>query len=230
MKAKNIFFGVVIGLSLISCSIQTPQKQERSVTVTGSGTVSAKPDKAIISLAVETSSKDVIKAADDNATKMNEIQNNLIAEGFSNDSITTSNYRIYQESSTRNGVTIKGDYVVANFVTIEIVNIANVGKAIDIAVKAGANKLTSVDFIISNNADLIRQARVIAMKNASESASLMAGASGAKLGKILIITEDGEPNVIARTMLYEAANSSSTPINPGDSTVSVSVRCTYELE
>ena len=221
-------------ITLCSCVLRTEEKGEtqRSISVTGTGSVRVKSDAATINVAVATYNRSVIEAARLNAETVTKVRVALIEAGFSADSITTSDYRIWQDISNRNGVQYRGDYRVTNSIHIVTPDTSKAGNAIDVAVKNGANEFSSIQFTATNTADAMREARTLAIKNAAEAANLMAKTAGADLGRVIKIEEQGQP-YFARAegpKLMAAANDFATPINAGEQEVTVHVYCQYELK
>ncbi len=220
-------------LPFSSCVLRTEEKNEsqRWISVTGSGKVKVKNDAATINLAVVTYNRSVIEAARQNAEAVTKVRVALIDGGFPADSITTSDYRIWQDVSNRNGVQYRGDYRVTNSIHITTFDADKAGNAIDIAVKAGANEFSSIDFSATNIQDALREARTLAIKNAAEAANLMAKTAGAELGRVTKIIEQGIPAYTSRegAKLFTAADLS-TPISAGNGEVKVTVLCEYELK
>lgn len=225
---------IVAAVLLSSCSFtvkQEPMKATRFVEVSGKGSVTVPADEAILSFSVITYNRDVMIASQTNAETVTKIQKTLIDEGFSRESITTADYRISQESQNRNGIQVRGDYRVNNSIRILIKNMDRIGTAIDTAIKAGANNFSSIEFNVSDKDAAVREARTQAVKQAYEAAKLMVSTSGAALGKIITIEEgyglqppaydDYEPMFETKAV--------STPISPANKTITVSVRCTYEI-
>ena len=221
--------------SLSSCYVRAEdnKKEARWISVTGTGSASVKSDIATIDVAVVTNNRSVIEAARLNAESVSKVRAALVEAGFSDDSITTQNYRIWQDSSYRNGVQYRGDYRVSNSIQIVTHDPRKAGNAIDVAVKNGANEFSSIDFTSTKTGDAMREARTLAIKNAAEAANLMAKTAGAELGKIISIQEAGAPMYAARAegakmMATDALFE--TPINAGDNLVTVTVHCVYELK
>ncbi|MBO7123649.1 MAG: SIMPL domain-containing protein [Treponema sp.] len=225
----------VAALALFSsCYIRAEDKRdaERSISVSGTGSVSVKADQATINVAVVTYNRSVIEAARINAETVAKVHGALADAGFAPDSITTNSYRIWQDSSYRNGVQVRGDYRVSNSIQIVTMDPRKAGTAIDAAVKAGANEFSSIEFSSTKIDNALREARTLAIKNAAEAANLMAKTAGAELGKIISIQESGAPTHAARVegAKLMAANDFATPINAGDNLVTVTVYCVYELK
>ena len=79
----------------------------------------------------------------------------------------------------------------------------------------------------------MREARTLAIKNAQDAASLLAGASGCKVNSVLEIREDYTSTGRGNEMLYKAASMSNgatpTPITEGNVTITSNVTVKYEL-
>ena len=217
-----------------SCYIRAEDRKDQSrwISVSGTGSVSVKSDFATINVAVVTSNRSVTEAARINAETTAKVRSALVEAGFADDSITTQNYRIMQDTSYRNGVQYRGDYRVTNSIQIVSHDPRKAGNAIDVAVKAGANEFSSIQFSSTRTDDALREARTLAIKNAAEAANLMAKTAGAELGKIISIQENYAPagNVVRLSKAMEASNDFATPINAGDNVITVTVNCNYELK
>ncbi len=75
----------------------TNQPYARTITVSGEGKISAKPDIANISLSVVSKAVTVKQVTTDNNTKMNAVLNAVKAAGVEAKDITTSQYSLYPE-------------------------------------------------------------------------------------------------------------------------------------
>lgn len=216
-----------------SCYVRSEESKDPSrwISVSGTGSVSVKSDLATINVAVVTSNRSVTEAARINAETTAKVRSALVEAGFADDSITTQNYRIMQDTSYRNGVQYRGDYRVTNSIQIVSHDPRKAGNAIDVAVKAGANEFSSIQFASTRTDDALREARTLAIKNAAEAANLMAKTAGAELGKIISIQENSAPaGSPVRLSKAEAVNDFATPINAGDNVITVTVYCNYELK
>ncbi|MBP3773002.1 MAG: SIMPL domain-containing protein [Treponema sp.] len=240
---KNFVYSTAIlfaGLfALSSCTIHQDAYSKRTVSVSGTGAVTLEADNATIILSVITKGKDVAETSSENAKKMTAVQDEIIKAGISKDCISTQNYSVYQEShyDQKTGRQIPDDYRVTNQIKILVKKISMVSDVIDLALKSGANQLSSLNYGVSDTEIAKKQARSLAIAQAQESANLLAGASGAKLGKVLSISEHADYSY-PRAMLMKTANldmaaaseAVSTPVSGGSSTVTVSVDAVYQLK
>ena len=141
--------------------------------------------------------------------------------------ITTVDYRISQDNSNP----YPGKYTIVNYVQVLIRDINNAGNIIDHAVANGANGLTSFTYSATENPNALREARTLAVQNAQDAASLIAGASGCKVSEVLDISEGYNPSSYTRAAGAKlmATNSAITPIEAGNVEVSSTVTITFSL-
>ena len=232
--AKSI---LIIGLGsalFSSCFLGRPAKEEapvRSITVSGTGSVSVKPDMVSMKFIVKTTGWNCPQTAERNAINTTNTINAIKEAGVPESDISTYDYSITQDNTHA----YAGEYTVRNTIAVLIRNVDLTGKVIDAAVKnnTGANGITSFEYLVSDKATALREARTLAIKNAQDAASLLAGASGCKVNGVLEIREDYTSAGRGNEMLYKAASMSNgatpTPITEGNVTITSNVTVKYEL-
>jgi uncharacterized protein YggE len=127
------------------------------IYVTGSGTIKATPDRVQIELTVVTKNPDVKAAQKENARKMETVMSVLRDPSKGNPNhkeIGTTSYSISEVYYPDDALKAKyGDnvtiYEVSNTISIETEKIDQVGDIIDLAVAAGANSVSSLQFTLS---------------------------------------------------------------------------------
>ena len=228
---------LIIGLGtalLSSCMIGRPQKEEapvRSITVSGTGSVSVKPDMVSMKFIVKSTGWNCPQAAERNAINTTNTINAIKEAGIPESDISTYDYSITQDNSHA----YAGEYTIRNTIAVVIRNIDLTGKIIDAAVKnnTGANGITSFEYLVSDKATALREARTLAIKNAQDAAALLAGASGCKVENVLEIREDYTSSGRSNDMMFKAASmnggSTPTPIVEGNITITSNVTVKYEL-
>ncbi len=118
-----------------------------------------------------------------------------------------------------------------NSVHLTVHDIGKLGQILDKVVTLGANDVNSIEFGVAEPEELKDEARKLAMRNAIANAKLYAEAVGARLGKVLTISED--QGVIAARYASPAPmamETKSVPIEAGTTTVETRVTVTFELE
>ena len=228
-------------LLLSSCSIQQDHYSKRTVSVSGTGSITVEADTATIILSVITKGNDVSETSAENAKKMTAVQDAIKAKGIQKECISTQNFSVYQEShyDNKSGKQVYDDYRVTNQIKILVKKIGMVSEVIDLALKSGANQLSSLSYGVTDTEIAKKQARSLAIAQAQEAANLLAGASGAKLGKVLSISEHADyayPRArmlkagLANSDMALAEEAVATPVSGGSSTVTISVDAVYQLK
>jgi len=193
-----------------------------TVTVSGSGAVSAVPDTASITAGVETRATTAQAALSANAKDMQAVIDALRAAGGKK--LTTSTVSL-SPSTTPEGS--PNGYVAVNTVTAEF-PLGSAGKGIDAAAAAGANTVYGPSFTNSDRDALYQKALQAAVADAKSHAETLAAAAGRQIGPAITITESSAaPSPMYATK--DAAGIAETPVvsGPQDTTAMVSV--TYEL-
>jgi uncharacterized protein len=209
--------------------------QPATLTVTGQGSASAAPDIGMIRAGVETEGKTAAAALTANNALAARIIATLKEGGVAPGDLRTGNLRVDPIYANRSGSSQQrtpevAGYRVVNEVSITIRDLAGMGALLDRVVRAGANRINSVGFGLSDDSALTDEARRRAVAEARRIAAVDAEAAGVKLVKILSISEGGsfppQPGPALR-MSVEAA--SSVPVEAGESTVRASVTMVWEI-
>lgn len=195
------------------------------ITVQGTASVVAVPDRAEISFGVESPAQTARAALAANAAEMRKVIAALKAAGATE--VKTQSVSLstrYTQAGEPNG------FVAQNTVTAKVADVAKAGPAIDAAVDAGANQVYGPSLTRSNQAELYRQALKAAVADARLRAQAIAGAAGATLGKVTDVTENGSgPQPLAIESQKAGVADSSTPIEPGTQEIAASVTVTFAI-
>ncbi len=244
MKRCNYCFlaiGTLLTLTLTACDLNVASEVlsssaiDRTIHVTGSGSVTGEPDIATLDVGVSVEKETVAEAREEAASAMTALINSLKANNVAEKDIKTENFSIYpQYDYIGNGRILRG-YRVNNTVRAKIRELGTLSDVIDGAAEAGGNSIVinSIQFMIDDTTPLQTQARSLAVKNAEAKAQTLAAASGVRLGEPVTITESsyfaGPPILTTEAAFAEGARTS-TPIVPGALTVTVHVTVVYEIE
>jgi len=214
----------------------TQVKQEsKTISVIGTGIAKAKPDRALISFSVVTQAASAEEAVSENADKMNRIVKAVRSMGILENQTETSAYSltpIWEYPKDGSSPRIVG-YTCSNTIRVTVKDLNKVGEVIDVAVKAGANQVSSLQFTISDEAmrQLGLNALSLAVRDAASKASTIATAAEVTLiGPVSISLSGYTPYV--RSYAFESlVGSVTTPIiPPEDVSVTVSVSAIYEFK
>lgn len=200
---------------------------KKTIEVGGTGTFGMKPDESIVYLGVQTQSANAVTAQKDNAAKMEKVIKALQDAGIQKDDLVTSNYTMYPMKD-QTGEKITG-YVVSNQLKVTIKNIDKTGDVIDKAVKVGANEINSISFTLSHDSQ--QGAREQAMRNAVKAARLDADRLARELGvKIMGPLQANTGGGTVTSARFVETRTLTTPIEPGNITVSAFVSVVYQFQ
>ena len=204
-----------------------PGPMPATVAVSAMGEEQLTPDRARLSIGVQTQAPTAAEASARNARLQRAVIDTLRALGVPAEQISTSGFNVYPEQQydqqTRRARIV--GYNVQNTVVVELRQTAQVGPALDAALAKGANLVSSLEFYSSQVEVARRRALAKAVENARADAEVMARAAGGRLGPLVEVTtgvvESPRPIPMMRMEGRAAAASApDTPISGGTQTVS----------
>ncbi|RFU69133.1 DUF541 domain-containing protein [Peribacillus saganii] len=196
--------------------------------VTGDGSVTAAPDRAIVTVGVITEGNNPETAQTENAAAITRVVNALIAIGIARENIRTADYRIEPQYDYKDGQQIFKGYKVTHLLRITVENINQTGTILDTAVKNGANYAANIEFLISNPEEYYNRALTLALKNALGKATTIAQTLGVHLIKTPTLVEEiSQAPAPVLLKSAEFAASQTTPIQPGEQTIRAKIRVEY---
>jgi len=224
--------GVGTSMGFEAFTYQGEEANEKTISLSGSGSASAQADEASISLGVEVTDESAAEAIAENAAAMAAVIEAVKAQGVSEDDIVTTGYSVYpQYDWTEAGRVFRG-YTVTNMVRVTVKNLDKVGDVIDAAGEAGANRIDSISFELSDakREELKMNAYVVALEDAQAKADLIAETLGLTITGVQSVSESSYVPSRTYQSVAEAdyaMGSAPTPILRGELTVSVSVHIVY---
>ena len=126
------------------------QSQEQGpgwIQVSGTGSVTVAPDRARVSFAVETRAASAAVASGNNADVMDAVLAAIRGSGFDGLSLETFGYSLRPEYSNVNDQRAREivAYTALNNVGATVEDVGAVGRVIDAAISAGANRVASIE-------------------------------------------------------------------------------------
>jgi len=206
---------------------QEADKLPPSIRTSGEAMVTAAPDRAQIDVGVTTQANTSQAAAAENAKKLEATLTRLRQALGSNTDIKTTSYTLspnYRYPREGGEPSITG-YTATNIVRITIDDLDLVGKAIDAATQAGANRIQSLRFTLKDERNVQAQALREAAANARRKADALAAALNLNIIRVLSVVESSPADFPVRDVAFARAESTQTPILPG----SIEVRATVSL-
>lgn len=242
---KTLFRAAALGALIVASSaaaasaqtvVTAADAQFRATTLNLSafGESEVAPDKATISLGVQTEAPTAQAAIGENANKMNRVIAALKRSGLTDREIQTSNLSlspqyVYQENLPPR---LTG-YQASNQVVITVRDLNRLGQVVDATVNAGATNIGGINFGVENPTEAENRARQQAVQALRAKADLYAQATGHRIVRLVSLNEGGSyspsPPPMAVMMRAESAKFDSTPVSPGEVKVRVDVSATYEL-
>jgi hypothetical protein len=205
----------------------------KTIQVTGTATVSAPPDEALLNLAVETQGTTATEATTNNAAAMSMVMGALASAGVTNDSIQTVSYTltpIYKNNVNQSAPSIIIGYTALNAIQVTVKDLGSIGKIIDQAISAGANEVQGITFTLSDAAlaTLQKQALQLAVQDADGQAKAMATTLGINITGPISVTPGYTFQPTNYSRLAEAS-AAQTVIQPGTLQVTATVQVTYQF-
>jgi len=225
-------------LALSACDSTSPAgtvsagQTTRQVTVIGHGTVEGVPDTLTVDGAITFAAPDVTSAMNQVSQRQQAVIDALANAGVDRTDIATTNVSL-QSQFGADGTTIVG-YQASNSIQVKIRDLGSASQKLALIVSTGgdATRISSVNFAINDDSQLVKDARSRAFDDARDRAQQYADLSGLKLGKVISISEapgavpPPVPVPMPRGSMVAAAP---VPLEPGQQTVSFDVTVIWEL-
>jgi len=217
----------------VNAQTDVDTSEERVIQVTGYGTVSARPDTAVVRLGVETEADTAEEALDENNVRMSALISVTLEAGVAEDDIQTEGLRLQAIYNNQNNddapIQVVG-YHASNIVAVTVRDLDGLGTLLDAAIVAGGNTIQNISFEVSDRDELMAAAREAAMNNATEKAQQLTALADADLGEVLTIIEFG--GVPPAPVALEAAQTtaSAVPVAPGTQEIQATVQVSWRIQ
>jgi uncharacterized protein len=236
MRKTNVRRAWMGALLLLLVPTAAVAQQLSSITVSARGESRTPPDLARIALAVESGAPTARAAAEQNARSMEAVIRALVGAGLTRDQIQTRGYQLHPEYvHDRDQPRLRG-YRAMNMLLVETPRMDQVGRLIDVALEAGANRMDGVMFTVRDAEAAGAEALRDAVERGRRAAETMAAALGVRLGPVLQATTAvggahlPPPPPMPMARMGVEAMDVSTPIEPGLQTIHAQVQLVYALE
>jgi uncharacterized protein YggE len=210
---------------------QAPASDQRSITVTGTATVTAANDSAFLSLGVSTTHSTAALAIADTSSRTRRVLKALAAQGIAAADIQTQTVSVRR--SVRRATKQRKRrvvYTASNSIGVTVRPAGKTSAVIGAALKAGATRVSEVAFFPSNETALYRQALGLSYDDAREKAELLAERAGVTLGEPLSIVEgQDEFEPLAASPVSSDGGGGSVPIEPGTATIFAAVTVVFAI-
>ena len=225
----------LIALPVTAQTAASPTQPPPSISTSAVGETTVVPDRAMLSVAVESQGQTAAAAGAENAKLQTRVIDAVKAAGVAAAQIRTSGYNVfpeYTQPSAGKGPRITS-YRAHNTVQVEVRNLESVGKVIDAVLAAGATNLGGLSLFASNTDAARRDALQKAVAKARSDAEVVATAAGGSLGALLELNTEpfGTPQPIYRDVMsaQRMAAAAPTPIETGEMTVQAVVDVRWQF-
>lgn len=237
-KLYYVIFALSIAIVLMASIMYaspletSDQTEEHTIYISGSAERSVVPDTASLSIGVVVQLPTAKEASEENAVLMSAVISELKALGLQDKEIKTSYVSVRPVYNYENARTIEA-YSASNEVQVTTKVLGNLSDIIDRSATAGANQIGGISFSVSDEKQKELRDELLqeAVEDASSKASKLAEELNVKIigVKTSSISESGGPQPFYAEMAM-ADQKVATPIQPGETTVSLSVQVTYIVE
>lgn len=228
LQPRTLVLAAALTVALSATLALPAQAAERLITVTGHGTVAVAPDTAMIRIGVTSQGKTAREASDTNAAQMTKVLSAIEQSGIAKKDIQTSRLSLQPQYDSKGGTNRLLGFQVTNQITVRIRSIDSLPTILDKAIAAGANEMSGIEFLVSDESKQLDKARDDAIADARRKAVLYAKAAGAKVGKVVAIIEQGA-SPPPRPLQALRASAGAVPVAPGEQMLRATVTVTYEL-
>ena len=202
------------------------------IVTSGDAVVRRTPDRAFVTIAIETRARNPRDAQKQNADAATQVQQRLSLAKLVPYAIRTLGYNLEQEFEVVPAGRIPRDYVARNSIEVRIDDLSRVGELIDTVVRGGATTIASVRFEIQNRAAAEQEALRLAVADARSRAEAAATGAGLIVDRVLRIEDRREGIIIPQRPVMMAARSveATTPIEPGLIEIQAHVTLTVSIK
>lgn len=205
------------------------------VRASGEATVTAKPDRAEISIGVMNDASTAAQASSQNAKQTSAVLDSVKNAIAGHGEVKTTGYTISPQYDYSPGHPPRlTGYQARNTVLVTLDDLPATGKVIDAATGSGANNIEGVSFSLRDDSSVLAEALAQAAQKARANGEAIAKALGLRVVAVLRADTEQAPIVrpllMARETMAVAKAATPTPIEPGTLDVHATVIVTLQVE
>ena len=230
----------LIGVAPLALAAEGDDRAPATLSVTGSASLQARPDRAVMAFGVEVEGPTAAQALADNSTRMEAVVSAVRRGGIEETDISTAQFTIHpvydrsQDPDTGAYTQTLRGYRVSNVLNVETAKLDGVAAVVDAAVATGANRVDRVAYLLSGAAREALDAQLL--EQAVEHARARARRALQPLGYALVgvrhveVADPGHPGPVFRhAARAELAMDAAPPVFAGEQEVGVTVNVTFEI-
>lgn len=207
-----------------------------TIRVTGTGIATLTPDRFTFTAGVQTMAPTVEEAVNENNSKMSAVVAALKRAGATDQEVRTANFSIYPQQTYEQGRAPRVvGYQANNTVIVTKRDIAAASKLLQVALSAGVNETSNLNFEVSDPTRGRDDGLRAAFADARQQAALLAQAAGRTLGRALTINVGAEQApppprpVMAMAGMAKAEAVSQVPVESGSREITFTVSVLFDM-
>ena len=222
---------ILLGAAALVCFGGTA----RYAAVNGEGIATAAPDRAHLTVGIESEGPTAQATQQAAARVMAKVIAAVRGYGLDAKMLKTVAMTLdpVREYNQKDGREYLRGYRAINRVQLTVIDLRKLGQILDATVAAGANTAGEVSFYLSDAAELHAQALTAALVEAKKKALSLAVASGLSSATAVEISEEQAANAQPMTFMVEKAKlnaGATTPVEPGEVSYHAFVRVKYRMK
>jgi len=236
---KRFLLLVSIALPLAAQTAPAPREappMPETITVNGKGRVTLTPDRFTFTAGVQSSAPTVEEAVNENNTKMSAVVAALKRAGATDQEVRTANFTIFPQQVYEQGKSPRVvGYQANNTVIVAKRDVAAASKLLQVALNAGVNETSGLNFEVSDPARGRDQGLRAAFDDARSQAALLAQAASRSLGRAMTISTASSETPPPPRPVYAMAGAakaeavSQVPVESGSREITFYVTVVFEM-
>ena len=235
---KRFLSLVLLAAPMAAQTVTQPPREiatAETISVTGTGKTTLVPDRFSFTAGVQTTAPTVEEAVNQNNAKIASVIAALKKAGATDQEIRTTNFSIFPQQVYEQGQAPRVvGYQASNQVVVTKKDIGVAGRLLQVALNAGVNETSGLNFEVSDLARGRDQGLKAAFEDARAKASLLAQAAGRALGRAMMITEGSEATPPPRpmpmaVMAAKGEAISQVPVESGTRELAYTISVVFEM-
>lgn len=231
-----VLLALAVASPALAQAVLQPQETPRTISVTGTATVRAVPDRIKLQFGVETFDPSLNGSVSSARNRGDAILAALGRLGISGRDIQTEalDVTLHYKDSSRPSRGIDGYYAKRNY-DVTLHDSELVERVFAAAIDAGANSVSSVSYAVEDLRKYRDEARKLAAQSAIQKAKLIAGELGATVGTVRSISESNTPSwwgyaSATQNNVAVSSNNSESTAPTGEVEITCQVYATFDLK
>ncbi|MDF3126616.1 SIMPL domain-containing protein [Rheinheimera sp. 1928-s] len=218
---------VALMVCCLSCVALADTKAVKTVTVSGSAIMQAKPDAVRLTMQIQQTSEKVSDAKQKVDEQVAALTTALRKLGVKDEQLNNAPLRIQQDYQHDPERKLPQRYQVSRDIVVSLNDLSLYSTVLQQAADLGVTQMNQAEFLVSESDQLYQKALQQAFAHAKTKASLLAQANGLKLGSAQKINEQGYAP--APVMKMARAMTDSAEVSFGQTDIRAEVSVEFEM-